>query len=187
MKLENGITHGERGSARTKSEERPLLSIPVSPNRPIAQSALTSTSKDGCISQSPSTTSEKQEEIVGGEVTLKMEPGEPPKLARTSSQKIKTRPPRLYLDAVDKTMEARRHFDMLPGCNYANRHIGSTEHGSMDCDCEEEWGKLCYNHPTVGAGTFWIDVVSTQMVLPKSTQHVGKTLTASTVRQKWSV
>ena len=142
MKLENGVTHGGHRYSRIKSEDRTSLSIPISPAKPTAQSASMSPSKNGNPSQSPSSTSEKEEEIFGGEVTLKVEVGEPPKLARSSSQKLKTRPPRLYVDAMDKTAVAQKHFEMLPECSYANKHIGSTEHGSMDCDCEEEWGKL---------------------------------------------
>ena len=92
--------------------------------------------------QSSSPSSEKHEEVIGGEVTVKMEPGQPPKLARSTSQKIVAAPPLLFGDYPDKTNEAQGHFEVIPSCIYSNKYIGSTEHGSMDCDCVEEWGKM---------------------------------------------
>ena len=80
------------------------------------------------------------EEIVGGEVTLKMEPGQPPKLARSSSQKIPSRPLQVFTDYENKTEEAKAVFETIPTCAYSSRSMGATEHG-MDCDCSEEWGK----------------------------------------------
>lgn len=91
--------------------------------------------------RSPSTGSEKQEEVVGGEVTVKHEPGHPPKLARSSSHKIVSKPAPLFHDHSSKTEESKHTFQVLDQCSYTSKHIGSTEHGSMDCDCAEEWGK----------------------------------------------
>lgn len=82
----------------------------------------------------------KGEEMVGGKVTLKMEPGQPPKLARSSSQKITSRPLQLFTDYDNKTEEAKAVFETIPTCVYSSRFMGATEHG-MDCDCSEEWGK----------------------------------------------
>lgn len=78
--------------------------------------------------------------MVGGKVTLKMEPGQPPKLARSSSQKITSRPLQLFTDYDNKTEEAKAVFETIPTCVYSSRFMGATEHG-MDCDCSEEWGK----------------------------------------------
>lgn len=83
------------------------------------------------------------EEIVGGEVMVKMEPGQPPKLARSSSQKIPSRPVQIFSDHASKTEESRGVFEVIPACVYSNKHMGATEHG-MDCDCSEEWGKAVY-------------------------------------------
>ena len=82
----------------------------------------------------------KSEEVVGGEVTVKMEPGQPPKLARSSSQKISSRPVELFTDYASKTEEAKGVFEVIPTCTYSSKSMGATEHG-MDCDCSEEWGK----------------------------------------------
>lgn len=88
---------------------------------------------------SPAVMSDEQETI-GGDVTLKLEPGKPPKLSRSVSHKIEKRPPQLFLDYEDKTAEATTTFDVLPVCTYANKYLGTTEH-ALECDCSEEWGK----------------------------------------------
>lgn len=90
--------------------------------------------------QSPSAGSEKHE-VVGGEVTVKLEPGHPPKLARSSSHKVIAKPAPLFHDHPSKTEESKYTFQVLEQCSYTSKNIGSTEHGSMDCDCTEEWGK----------------------------------------------
>lgn len=81
-----------------------------------------------------------REDKVGGDITVKMEPGQPPKLSRSSSQKIIARPPQLFLDLPNSTAEARTTFETLEDCTYANKYMGYTEH-AMECDCAEEWGK----------------------------------------------
>ena len=83
------------------------------------------------------------EEMVGGEVMVKMEPGQPPKLARNSLQKIPSRPVQTFSDHASKTEESKGVFEVISACVYSNKHMGATEHG-MDCDCSEEWGKAIY-------------------------------------------
>lgn len=80
------------------------------------------------------------EKIVGGDVVVKMEPGLPPKLARTASRKVVARPAPLFDSYEDKTEECKTSFQVIPACIYMSKHIGSTEH-AMECDCTEEWGK----------------------------------------------
>ena len=82
----------------------------------------------------------KGEDTVGGDVILKLEPGEPPKLSRSKSHKVERRPPQLFDDYEDKTEEATSVFSVLTDCTYANKYMGSTEH-ALECDCSEEWGK----------------------------------------------
>lgn len=81
-----------------------------------------------------------KEELLGGAITLKIEPGKAPKLSRAASQKIVSRPKPLYHHLPDATADAKSTFDLLPECTYANKHIGTTEH-ALECDCSEEWGK----------------------------------------------
>ena len=121
------------------------------------------------------------EEVVGGAVTVKLEPGQPPKLARSSSRKVWTKPARLFDDYPSKTEAARTDFEVIPGCIYGSKYMGSTEHG-MDCDCTEEWGRLLslyyalqFTHSDM------------QTVSQKRTLLVERIRTASTVRQRLSV
>lgn len=94
---------------------------------------------------SPAVKSDNQE-TVGGDVTLKLEPGKPPKLSRSTSHKIEKRSPRLFFDHDDSTEDSKCTFDVLPHCTYANKSLGSTEH-ALECDCAEDWGELCFiNH-----------------------------------------
>ncbi|TPX23641.1 histone methyltransferase set2 [Coccidioides immitis] len=81
---------------------------------------------------------EVPEEKVGGDITIKQEPGQPPKLARSASQKLPPRAAPLFTDLPDKTTEATSTFQLMEVCTYANKYLGYTEH-AMDCDCAEEW------------------------------------------------
>ena len=90
---------------------------------------------------SPSSSKEEHEESRGGEIVVKMEPGQQPKLARVSSQKVMARSPQLFFDYEDKTQEAKGVFEVITECTYSVKYLGATEH-AMDCDCAEEWGKI---------------------------------------------
>ena len=143
MKLENANTHGQNGRSINKREAS--TSNGTSPSTDIGlKSSTQSPKKNGYMSE-VSTPVDRDHEVVGGEVTVSQEPGQPPKLSRTSTQKIKARAPPLFLDSEDRTRESQSRFDMISECSYTNRYIGSTEHGSMDCDCVEEWGKTFPN------------------------------------------
>ncbi|PYI10051.1 hypothetical protein BO78DRAFT_13243 [Aspergillus sclerotiicarbonarius CBS 121057] len=83
---------------------------------------------------------DKLEGKVGGDIIVKLEPGQPPKLTRSSSQKVVARPPQLFSHLPDSTAEAQATFDLMGTCTYANKFMGYTEH-AMECDCAEEWGK----------------------------------------------
>ncbi|KAK5046970.1 histone methyltransferase set2, partial [Cryomyces antarcticus] len=80
----------------------------------------------------------EREEIIGGDITLKLELGKAPKLARTTSHKVVTRPPQLFSDLPDATSEATRSFQRIPDCIYGAKYLGSTE-PALECDCTEEW------------------------------------------------
>lgn len=143
MKLGEGASlslEGAGATARVKEEDdarapTPGLMPALVKERAQSQSPVKQLPSDA------STPVDTQEEVLGGEITLKMEPGKAPKLSRTASQKIVSRPPPLYLDLPDATGEATSTFDLLPECTYANRHIGTTD-PALECDCSEEWGKL---------------------------------------------
>lgn len=145
--LENGVQelHLENGDALGRLG-REIKEEATNSNRSSSRdnsmkSASHSPIKTPIPTQSPSTGSEKHEEVVGGEVIVKLEPGHPPKLARTNSHKIISKPAPLFHDRPSKTEESKITFQVLEQCSYTSKFIGSTEHGSMDCDCAEEWGK----------------------------------------------
>lgn len=87
-----------------------------------------------------------EEEVVGGDIELKIEPGKPLKLQRKSSHKVERRPPPLFTDYDDKTREATSTFAVMNDCTYANKHLGTTEH-ALECDCAEEWGRSSLIYP----------------------------------------
>lgn len=89
--------------------------------------------------QSPAIGKVEQEETVGGDITLKIEPGKAPKLARTTSQKVIPRQPQLFSHLPDATADATRSFDILTDCSYAAKYLGYSE-PALECDCSEEWG-----------------------------------------------
>lgn len=130
VKLEDNDDDDDLGRTRTPS------SIP-----PRSKSRTKSQSPDKPdASESSSPGDSAHEEVVGGEITLKMEPGKAPKLSRTASHKIVARPPPLYFDHPDVTNEAKDSFVVLPECTYANRSLGTTDH-ALECECSEEWGR----------------------------------------------
>ena len=91
-------------------------------------------------------TPKDREKIVGGDITLKMEPGQPPKLARSSTKKVVAKVPQLFSHLADMTSKACSVFQTITECIYSSKWIGSTEH-AMECDCSEEWGKRLLQHP----------------------------------------
>ncbi|KAJ5446772.1 WW/Rsp5/WWP [Penicillium cf. griseofulvum] len=111
--MEHSPVNGLKNGARTSSRS-PLPKKESSPN---------------------SDSSDMKEPI--GEMVLKQE-GQPPKLSRSSSQKVASRPPPLYTHLPDSTQDALATFEQIPGCIYANKYMGYTEH-AMECDCAEEW------------------------------------------------
>ena len=82
----------------------------------------------------------EKQEVIGGDITLKMEPGKAPKLSRATSQKVVARPPPLFSHLPDATADATSTFEVLSDCHYAAKYLGYTE-PALDCDCTEQWGE----------------------------------------------
>ncbi|KAF1926864.1 uncharacterized protein M421DRAFT_6768 [Didymella exigua CBS 183.55] len=92
-------------------------------------------------SEASSPADSTKEEVVGGDIVLKMEPGpggRALKLSRSATQKVVSRAPPLYLDLPDSTEAAKETFVVLPECTYSNKYIGTTD-PALECDCSEEW------------------------------------------------
>lgn len=134
MHMKNGIFPGELGMMNVGSFKEENTNSP----RP---STTKSSTQSPIPSEKPSQSPDVMNgESLGGEVVVKMESGNPPKLARSSSQRTTARSPSLFHSYEDKTEESKDHFQIIPACLYSSKYIGSTEH-AMECDCTEEWGK----------------------------------------------
>lgn len=154
-KVEEGIKDMKIKNEDSSSDEEPLGTIHVreferssfhhsgasSPSNMTVNSAAKPSKKSQSASQSPVKLTGEHEEIMGGDITLKQEPGQPPKLTRTASHKVMARMPPLFDHYEDKTQEATDIFQVISQCSYSAKYLGSTEH-AMECDCAEEWGKI---------------------------------------------
>ncbi|KAK0621509.1 methyltransferase-like protein [Bombardia bombarda] len=65
--------------------------------------------------------------------------GAVPKPSRKASQKNVKSPPQLFTHLPDVTEESCSTFQVISDCLYGSRHMGSSEHDALDCDCAEEW------------------------------------------------
>jgi histone-lysine N-methyltransferase SETD2 len=143
MKIEEGDDQ-EGAGAQMSSRSRESSATPQRSTSPASRVAKTRSSTHSPTRQEPSPQSPSDdsecEELIGGDITLKMEPGKPPKLARTATQKFVARAPQLFHHLPDATDEAKRSFGVITDCSYASKYLGSTEH-ALECDCSEEWGK----------------------------------------------
>lgn len=128
--------------APSSSGEKRSLSTTPGPVESTAQSPA----KKHSASQTPK--SEYDEEVVGGDITVIVEPGEEPKLSRKSSQKVITRAAPLFDDLPDATKEAVGVFQLIKDCIYGSKYMGYSEHDALDCDCSEEWRKSL-QHPQI--------------------------------------
>jgi histone-lysine N-methyltransferase SETD2 len=117
--------------------------VSVSASASASPAAVTSATSDQSNTEAHHNmkASPSDEETVGGDILLKQEPGQPPKLSRSSSQKVVSRPPQLFDHLPDSTQDALATFEQIEACWYANKYMGYTEH-AMECDCSEEWGKF---------------------------------------------
>jgi hypothetical protein len=95
-------------------------------------------------SASPKTEQDEHEEVVGGDITVTVDSGKPPKLSRKSSQKIVSRPPPLFSHLPDVKEEAVSVFQCIKDCIYGSKYMGFSEHDALDCDCSEEWSMYIY-------------------------------------------
>ncbi|KAF3053634.1 histone methyltransferase set2 [Didymella keratinophila] len=143
MKLEEGaaLSAGENDGTHVKAEDAdPSTPSAIPPRLKVSRSKSRSPApKHDSEASSPADST--KEEVVGGDIVLKMEPGpggRALKLSRSASQKVISRPPPLYLDLPDSTEAAKETFGVLPECTYSNKYIGTTD-PALECDCSEEW------------------------------------------------
>jgi hypothetical protein len=136
MKLED--KDGVQDDAQVDSNAKPTIApvqIEISP-----ESSMEHSNSASPAVQTPKSESNDHQEILGGDIALKVEPGKAPKLSRKSSQKVISRPPPLFDDLPDSTKEAVGSFQVIRDCIYGSKYMGSSEHDALGCDCSEEWG-----------------------------------------------
>ncbi|EKD20268.1 uncharacterized protein L3040_007280 [Drepanopeziza brunnea f. sp. 'multigermtubi'] len=145
MKLDEVAPAAEQDSTQANGkvgkEARPsYLTRSRSSTPAVKHSASQSPLEKQSASQTPKSEDEEvEEEIIGGGITVTVEPGKAPKLLRKSLQKITARPPPLFNDVPDATEEATGVFQKIKDCIYGSKGMGSSEHDALDCDCSEEW------------------------------------------------
>ncbi|MCJ1433816.1 histone methyltransferase set2 [Xylographa pallens] len=138
----NDFDSEEEGSGTIRVREIEQLSTNTSgtssPTKMEVKTATPSPEKRHCTSNTPIKGKGEHEQTIGGDVTLKLEPGQPPKLSRTASQKVIAKAPQMFGHYEDKIQEAASEFQIITQCSYSAKYLGSTEH-AMECDCIEEW------------------------------------------------
>lgn len=144
LKLE-GATPAEGDSILNILKSIPARSATSTPRPDLrpSRNLRSDTQSPATFESGSQTPVEKMESTVAGEITVKLEPGKPPKLSRNASQKVISRPPPLFTDEPDMYDEATKTFEVLPTCTYAAKWLGSTEH-AMECDCREAWGESLF-------------------------------------------
>ena len=109
--------------------------------------------KKNSASQTPES-EDDEEEIIGGDITVTVEPGKGPKLSRKSTQKVVARPAQLFDHVEDSTEEAVTVFQVIKDCIYGSKYMGYSEHDALDCDCSEQWGEYLWMARSTNADRF---------------------------------
>jgi [histone H3]-lysine36 N-trimethyltransferase len=148
MKLEEGGSHPEADDtiARNGTYDAPTPED-IKRSRSSTPMARKSSSQSPFKKQSASQTpksEDDEEEIIGGDIMVTVEPGKGPKLSRKSSQKVVARPPQLFDQVEDSTEEAFTVFQAIKDCIYGSKYMGYSEHDALDCDCSEQWGEYLW-------------------------------------------
>ncbi|KAA8567582.1 hypothetical protein EYC84_008057 [Monilinia fructicola] len=102
------FSNGTNGYISTPTEIRGSHSNTPGPVNSPSQTP----SRTQSTSQTPTSEDAEDEETIGGDITVTVEPGKAPKLSRKSSQKVIPRPPPLFNDLPDATEEAASVFQV---------------------------------------------------------------------------
>jgi [histone H3]-lysine36 N-trimethyltransferase len=147
MKLDTGTSSSDDEPLNTVRRTRAMKagsvnsSVADSPKK-NSKSTSRSPTKPQSSAPSPITGKDEPEEIIEGCVSLKMEPGQTPKLSRSTSQKAVAQSPKVFDHLPDATIKATATFEVIQDCIYAAKYLGSSDHDGLECDCVEEWGRL---------------------------------------------
>ncbi|OAX79536.1 histone-lysine N-methyltransferase, H3 lysine-36 specific [Emergomyces africanus] len=144
---ESSSVDGMSASHAANDHANGLVS-PAKPS-PTTKSLSKSNSQSEASSPAEKDEDEQPEEKLAGSITINFEPGHPPKLSRTASQKVVPRPAPLFNHLPDSTPEATSTFQLIDECIYASKYMGYTEH-AMECDCTEEWDPVAGKNRACG-------------------------------------
>ena len=105
--------------------------------------ASASATPNGSDAKSPISSLQPDEMMKpGSDSASTPDPNPPPKLSRSkSTQKVQRAPPMLFDHLPDATEESCENFQVINDCLYGSKHMGSSQHDALDCDCAEEWRK----------------------------------------------
>ncbi len=110
-------------------------------------SASASATPNGSNAKSPASSVSPDEIKPDNDSVSTPDQGPPPKLSRSkSAQKVQQAPAMLFDHLPDATEESCKNFQVINDCLYGSKHMGSSQHDALDCDCAEEWRKL-FQHP----------------------------------------
>ncbi|TVY75780.1 H3 lysine-36 specific histone-lysine N-methyltransferase [Lachnellula suecica] len=141
MKLEEGGSPLENGFADDGAYEQAPTPGSSKKSRSSTPAMGNSRTQSPMKKQSatPSPNPDDEQEVIGGDITVTVEDGKPPKLSRKAPKKVIARPAQLYDHLPDSTEEAVSLFSIIKDCIYGGKYMGHSEHDSMDCDCAEQW------------------------------------------------
>ncbi|KAI9799706.1 MAG: hypothetical protein M1825_004441 [Sarcosagium campestre] len=144
QRVEVKVELASRDSSNTDISDTDVKDVKPGPDpAPSLKSSGSSSAKSSPASRSPSVTEKTEvldgEEIVGGDVLLNLEPGKTPKLSRSSSRKIISRPAPLFDHLPDRTIDATSTFEVIQDCVYSSKYLGSSDQEALGCECGEEW------------------------------------------------
>lgn len=130
VKMEDATT----GNGVVPKKERPSTS--TSPNESKPPSRSSSLSPGGVKAENESASTPDTEPT--------------PKVSRKASSKARCRTPPRFDHLPDATEESTKSFQVIQDCLYGSKHMGSSEHDALDCDCAEEWRKFSIPpHPLI--------------------------------------
>jgi len=180
MTLEDSPTREEADTSDTfVANGSPKNGNSQSSTPPSTKLRSRSPTKKEDASISPKSEQDEDEKVVGGDITVTVDPGKPPKLSRKSSQKVVSRAAPLFLDLPDVKEEATSVFQCIRDCIYGSKYMGASEHDALDCDCSEQWSACPLSQ-------IFITRCADGLQMMARTKPVGKIRTVSIARPKWN-
>jgi histone-lysine N-methyltransferase SETD2 len=137
VKMEEDERGPDAGAEVKPEHSGPANGVKVKKEQPSA-----SATPNGSDTKSPTSSVPPDEMKAGSDSASTPDHGPPPKLARSkSAQKLPRAPVMLFDHLPNATDESCKNFQVINDCLYGSKHMGSSQHDALDCDCAEEWRK----------------------------------------------